>query len=434
MLILLLCTCRSIDLLIAGYQGKDIIQISLFGTENINLQQLDKVKLKGFSIGNFNNAKVKRFIKIYQTSGKKNLIAILDRAYKYLPGIKKIFKKKGIPEDLAYLPLIESAFVSTARSHKKATGLWQFMYHTGRMYGLNNSWYHEDRCDPYKSTIAAAYHLKYLYKKFGDWLLVLAAYNAGNGKIQRGLDRYNTDNFWELARHRYLKPETKNYIPKFIAATLIAKNPSQFGLPAPDPEKFIQTSNYTVKDATAVEVLSRCAQMPEKDFKLLNPSLRRWTTPPARKYTIHVPVAKYNLFKKNLEKIPLSQRVTFRHYLIRLGDNLTTISRKFKVPIGPIVRLNKIRSENRIRAGNTIMIPIKGLERAQKIDKKKYNNYQTHSSGYKHHYLYLVKRKETLYLIAKRCGVGIIDIMQWNGLKSKNSVHPGDLLLIREYR
>ena len=306
------------DFIRYGIEGRDVNQIALFGSEKVDFAELDKVELKGFRISDFNHPKVKEYVKAYQGPYKKNLVSILRRGAKYLPTIKKIFREKGVPEEFCYLPIIESGFRPHATSHKAAVGIWQFIYTTGKYYGLENSYWHEDRSDPLKATIAAAYHLKFLYKQFNDWLLVLAAYNAGSGKISRAIKMYNTRNFWEMCKGRYIRKETKNYVPKFIAATLVARNPRQYGLPEfADPHTKLLT--FSVKDATEVGLLAKCAQMKVADFKDLNPALKRWATPPATPFDINIPADKMDAFIENFSSIDDSQRVTYRRYLVRMG-------------------------------------------------------------------------------------------------------------------
>ncbi|MGZ3536586.1 MAG: lytic transglycosylase domain-containing protein, partial [Thermodesulfobacteriota bacterium] len=175
------------------------------------------------------NGRVEQFIQFFQTTIRHKFITWLARSEKYIPFMKGVLKEHGLPEDLVYLSLIESGFDPNAYSRAKAVGLWQFMYFTGKRYGLRSNWWVDERRDPEKSTIAAAKYLKDLYEMFACWYLAAAGYNAGEYKIINAIKRYKTEDFWKLANYRYLKRETKDYVPLMIAATLVAKEPEKYG-------------------------------------------------------------------------------------------------------------------------------------------------------------------------------------------------------------
>ena len=431
LLSLLFCWgCRSVELIRYGLAGRDVNQISLFGSEQVDFNQLDKVELKGFRISDFENPRVKKFIRHYQTTSKKQVHSILKQGRHYLPMIKRLFREKNIPEDLIYLPIVESGFRIRARSPKKALGLWQFMYATGKHYGLDNSYWHEDRLDPIKSTRAAAYHLRHLYKQFGDWLLVLAAYNAGTGKIKRAIQLHGTRDFWKMSEGHYLRRETKDYIPKFIAATLIAKNPDVYGFHITEERNEPELIAFSVEDATEIAILARCAGLPETAFKAVNPALLRWATPPSRPFDIYLPKHCLSRFVDHFQNIRPEERVTYRRHFVRVGDNLTLIAKKFSVPKGPIAEINKLASLNQIRAGEVIFIPIKGLVNARRVDEQKQK--KSASRSYSYVFLHEVSRDDTLYAIARRYRVALIDLFRWNHLTNFQSIHPGMLLVIKE--
>ena len=429
---ILLVSCKTLDFIQYGIEGRDVNQIALFGSEKVDFGKLDKVELKGFKISDFNHPKVKKYVKNYQTSSKKNLISILERGAKYIPTIREIFKEKGIPEDFCYLPIIESGFNPQAKSYKYAVGIWQFIYTTGKYYGLENSYWHDDRSDPLKATIAAAYHLKFLYRQFNDWLLVLAAYNAGSGKISRAIKMYDTRNFWKMAQGRYIRQETKNYVPKFIAVTLIAKNPIQYGLPTFE-DNTSKLSTFRLEDATEISLLAKCAGMKLEDFKHLNPALKRWATPPSTPFDINVPEDKMDSFIENFSAIDESKRVTYRSYLVKLGDNLTTIAGQFKVPIRPIAQLNKLKSLNQVRAGERIFIPIQGLKKAKAADANLVSKEKQQKEKHSYIFFHEISKTDTLYNIALKYNINnMIDIYLWNNLKSHKSIYPGMLIMLKK--
>ncbi|MFQ6078602.1 MAG: lytic transglycosylase domain-containing protein, partial [Thermodesulfobacteriota bacterium] len=213
------------------------------------------------------NGKVEQFIKYYQTRGRKVFSRWLARSRRYIPLMKELLREKGLPEDLVYLALIESGYNPRAYSRRKAMGLWQFRYHTGKRYGLKVDWWIDERRDPVKSTIAAAGYLKHLYDRFECWYLAAAGYNAGEGKILGAIKRYKTEDFWELTRYRYLKRETKNFIPRIIAAALIAKSPEDYGFSDISYEEPIRFETVKVPDATDLRVVAAASESTYEELK-----------------------------------------------------------------------------------------------------------------------------------------------------------------------
>ncbi|MBL8992687.1 MAG: transglycosylase SLT domain-containing protein, partial [Spirochaetia bacterium] len=433
--LLILSGCKSLDYLQAGLEGRDVNLIALYGADKIDTRALDKITMKGFRIDDFNNPKVQGFIRDYQTHGRDFLITILERAHIYLPFIFEAFQEKGIPADLAYLPIIESSFDARAVSYMGATGLWQFMYGTGRMYQLDANYWYDDRMDPRRSTIAAAYMFKWLFQAFDNWLLALAAYNSGPGTVAYVIQKYKTSDFWELSKLGAWPRETDYYVPKFIAATIIAKNPEKYGFPPLDPKKYVQVKSYTVEDSTDLGVIAQCSGTPVNQILLLNPALKQWATPPSVAFQIHVPVDRYDAFVENFKKISPADRVTFRRYLVRMGDTLTGIGEKFNIPVNPIVDINKFRSRHFIQAGDQIIIPIRGLDKAKVLDSasaKESAARRRDTPGENYVFLHEVEDGETLYQIALRYKVEIFDLFEWNDLSSKTDIIGGKLLIIKK--
>ena len=194
--------------------------------------------------------------------------------------MKEILKEKNVPEEIVFLPLIESGFSPNAYSPARAAGYWQFIASTAKRYGLEINWWKDERRDPVKSTVAAANYLNDLYEMFGSWNLAMAAYNAGEGKILKALNKAKTDDYWSLLKTNQIKSETKDYVPKFIAASLIANSPQTFGF---DNLEYHPRLNYdivTVKSPVDLDVIADCSETSEEVIKELNPELRRWCTPP----------------------------------------------------------------------------------------------------------------------------------------------------------
>ncbi len=319
------------------------------------------------------NEQVTKYIKIYTTGSRKHLSRVLTRAHKYFYMMKKAFTNEGLPEELVYLPIIESGFNVSAYSPKHASGPWQFVKYTGRMYGLHSNWWVDERRSPEKSTIAAAKHLKDLYRWLKDWYLALSAYNAGGGKISRAIKKYKTRNFWELikGKRRYLKKETKRYVPKFIAVTIICENLEKFHFTDIAKEEPVMFETVEIPDATDLNVIAECCNTTYKKIKELNPELKRWATPPSYyNYKLRIPYGSKNIFLNNYNKIPAEERITFRRHKIKKGESIWSIASKYKIPRNMIIKMNKLKNPRRIREGKYIIIPIRGLARAKEIDKE----------------------------------------------------------------
>lgn len=306
------------------------------------------------------NPLVEQYLVYFQTRGRKWYATWLARSSRYLPMMKEVFRENGLPEDLTYLAMIESGFSTRAWSRARASGPWQFMKATGSRYGLDDDWWVDERRDPELATRAAAAHLKDLYEEFGDWYLAAAAYNAGAGKINRAIDKYGTRDFWGLvAAGRYLKPETKHYVPKLIAAAIIAKHPEEFGFTGIEYLEPLEYETVAVPDATDLAVVAKCVGLDETESLVeLNPSLKRFCTPPAASYEIRVPKGTAAVFAENYAKIDARKRVTFRRHTVRQGDTLSEIARKYGTGMDAIMKMNRLKSARRLSIGQDLVIPI----------------------------------------------------------------------------
>jgi membrane-bound lytic murein transglycosylase D len=247
------------------------------------------------------NKQVKAYLVYFSTDRKAVIRRYLARSTRYLPMIKKVFQEAGLPEDLAYLAMIESGFNNKAYSQAAACGMWQFIRGTARRYGLVVNRYVDERRDPEKSTRAAAKYLLDLYKQFGSWYLAAASYNCGENRVQRELDQSNHKNFWQLSAHRCLPNETKNYVPQLIAATIIAKEPKKFGLkniPYLPPR---QVDTIQVDQPTSLTAAAVAVNVPKEEIADLNPELLRGVTPPdTPSFSLYLPPNSKELFSKNI--------------------------------------------------------------------------------------------------------------------------------------
>lgn len=247
------------------------------------------------------NKQVRAYLVYFSTERKEVIRRYLSRSARYLPMIKEIFQEYGMPEDMAYLAMIESGFSPKAYSPAHASGMWQFIKGTGLRYGLNIDGYVDERRDPEKSTRAAAKYLLDLYKQFGSWYLAAASYNCGEGRVQRELNQTNHKNFWELSANMCLPNETKNYVPQLIAATIIAKNPEKFGFKNVGYLPPLKLDKVQVTEATSLKAAAMAVNIPAEEVQELNPELVRGVTPPdTPNYTLNLPANSREAFTKNI--------------------------------------------------------------------------------------------------------------------------------------
>lgn len=385
------------------------------------------------------NKKVKHFISYYSTVNSSFTRRSLKRAQLYLPEMRRILRQYHIPEELAYMVLIESGFTTHAYSRARACGPWQFISGTGRNYGLKINWWVDERRDPLKSSYAAAKYLHDLYGYFDSWYLAAAAYNAGEGKIMRAIKRHKTEDFWEMSRYRYLKRETKEYIPRLIAAILIAKEPEKYGLSDVGYLPPLTFDEVEVHDATDLQVVAWAAGCKFSALKKLNPELRYWCTPPkVKKYLVKVPSGTGEQCQQRLAGLPPEQRITFRRHRIRSGESLSTIARRYRTSIRPIKELNNLAG-NMIRAGSYLVIPVRAQGSGQVVFSSR-----IYAAGVRQHRMpqsvihrpsaYRVRRGDSLWKIAHKYHISVNDIRRWNGLGRSKLIKPGQILALSEQR
>ena len=385
------------------------------------------------------NKKVEHFISYYSTVNSSFTRRSLERAQLYLPEMRRILREYHIPEELAYMVLIESGFTTHAYSRARACGPWQFISATGRKYGLKINLWVDERRDPLKSTYAAAKYLHDLYGYFDSWYLAAAAYNAGEGKIMRAIKKHKTEDFWEMSRYRYLKRETKEYIPRLIAAILIAREPEKYGLSNVPYQQPLTFDEVEVHDATDLQVIAWAAGCKYADLKKLNPELRYWCTPPhVRKYLVKVPAGTGSHCQQRLAGLPPEQRITFRRHKIKSGESLSTIARHYRTGIRPIRELNNLAG-NRIRAGSYLIIPVRAQGRGRVVFSPR-----IYTAGVRRQRMprrmihrpsaYRVRRGDSLWKIARKYHVSVNNIRKWNNLGKSKLIKPGQVLALSEQR
>ncbi len=284
----------------------------------------------------------------------------LERSARYIDITRKVFKDKNLPEDLVFLPIVESGFNPNAYSRANAAGPWQFTASTGKRYGLVINWWCDERKDPVKSTMAAAHYLKDLYKMFGSWNLALAAYNAGEGTISRALRKNDLDGYWSLLNTNLIRNETKEYVPSYIAATMIANSPEEYGFHNLDYGKPLEYDEVTISSPLDIDVIAKCAGCTIEEIRELNPELRRWSTPPnLRQYTIRIPAGRKAPFLENLASTPKDEQFTVEHYTLKKSDTIKKIAGKTGVPASVILAMNSISGLGQLTTGDTITLPPK---------------------------------------------------------------------------
>src|SRR5579872_1601112 len=249
---------------------------------------------------------------------------VFERAYarsgRYHDMIVSTFKQEGLPQDLIYLAQAESGFHPHAVSRVGARGIWQFMAGRGSGYGLHHNMWVDDRQDPEKSTRAAARHLKDLYNQFGDWYLAMAAYNSGPGTVQAAVKRTGYADFWELYRRNVLPKETRNYVPIILAVTIMAKNPSQYGLDEVQMEHPADYDTVTIDYPVDLRLVAECVNSTPSELQDLNPSLLRMTTPRVGKFALHLPAGTRDDYETAIAAIPTDMRLWWRYHSVHAGD------------------------------------------------------------------------------------------------------------------
>lgn len=365
------------------------------------------------------NNKVEQYIKFFQSRGRRQFEIWLDRYAEFGPMIQSILQSQQLPEELVFLAMIESGLNAKAYSRANASGLWQFVYSTGKTYGLQRTWYIDERRDPEKATYAAAAYLKDLYKEFDNWYLALAAYNSGSGRIARATRLHQTSDFWQM---HSLPSETRNYVPYFLAAAIIGRNPEEYGFSVPTKPAWTY-EEVELEQSADLAILARSAGISLKTIQAYNPELRQSATPANGGYRLKLPKGSAATFTANFNALPEDQRFVPQYLVHRVqkGESLWTISKKYNVSLHDLAAVNKIKNRHRIGIGQKLTIPVRGEGYLAGGDEGPAGHYQV---------IYSVKKGDTLGQIAENYNTRTSSIRRWNNLDNTGYIYPGQKLVV----
>ena len=364
------------------------------------------------------NDYVASYINFYSTRAHGTVERALVRSGRYRDLITRVLKEEGVPQDLIYLAEAESGFEPLALSRAGARGMWQFMSSRASGYGLQRSWWIDERQDPEKATRAAAHHLKDLYNQFGDWYLAMAAYNSGPGNVQQAVRRTGYADFWELYKRNVLPKETKNYVPIILAFTIMAKNPAQYGLDKIQPALPLETDTVRINYPVDLRLVAECVDSDLNTLTELNPSLLRLTTPKDSIYDLRLPAGTKDKFDEAMAAIPMDKRVAWRYHHVAPGDTLDSIAKHYHASPSAIREINNLQGED-LRADSKIVIPVTAGKTAGPAQVA-YSHAPTR---------YKVRHGDTVLSVADDFGVPPERLRRWNRLKG-DRLAQGKLLVI----
>lgn len=357
-----------------------------------------------------------------------------DRASRYMHHIVEEIEAKGLPMELALLPVVESAFDPFAYSHGRASGLWQFIPGTGKMYGLHQNWWYDGRRDVLASTDAAIRYLSHLNRRFdGDWMHALASYNTGSGRVSKAIRnnkrRGKPYDFWNLKLPR----ETRAYVPKLLAISKLVANPEKYNITLPHIADKPVFDVVQISSQLDLAQAASLAGIPIEELYRLNPGFNQWATPPEGPNRLLLPLESSAAFQEKLAQLPAQQRLNWNRYAVKRGDSLIKIARKFHTTPALIKQVNRLRS-NTIRVNQKLLIPVAAKEE-HFYDLSSSNRLASKQSRIKgpansQRLTYKVKPGDTLWDLSLKHKVGMRSIAKWNGMAPTDVLKPGTELLI----
>lgn len=402
----------------------------LKGAEDLNLEN------NYFDIPVVYNTRVRKWINYYNTKGRKFFELHIERAGRYAPLIGSILEENGLPRDLIFLAMAESGFNNFAKSTAAAVGPWQFMPATGKMYSLNQDWYVDERKDPIKATVAAANYLAKLYNDFGSWKIAMAAYNAGEGKLGRAIKKYNTKDLWDISKGKYLKSETKNYVPKIMALAIIAKNLKVFGFHDIDFSSPLDFDEIDIAGGSDLIKLSEKLNINFEELRKLNPEILRWFTPlNVKSYKLRLPPSAAEEFKKCCAKIDFVAS-DFQIFKIKNKRmSLTQIASQFRLNNTSVLSdLNNVARNHSFRKGEEVFLPFR-------VGHKVYSSSTFYADLFyrakvkktkKITRVHVIEKGESLFSVAKKYKLTVKRLLAMNNtIRSSEKLFVGKKIAIR---
>jgi len=352
------------------------------------------------------NDPVLSFVNFFQTPRGRAIVENgLTRGGRYRDMIRRVLTQEGLPTDLMYLAQAESAFQPQALSRAGARGLWQFMSYRGKQYGLEHSWWLDERQDPEKATRAAAHHLRDLYDMFGDWYLVMAAYNSGPGTVQQAIERTGYADFWELYKANVLPQETKNYVPIILALTLISKDPARYGIEF-TPDEPLKVDRVQPGHAVDLRLVADTIDIDLDTLRLLNPQLLRLVTPNDPQFVLQIPAGKAEEFEKSMAEIPPEHWLSWRRHRVEEGETLASIARRYRITVASLAEANGLESQARPEVDAKLIIPVSAQARPSLGELVRYRT----------------RRGDTIESVADQFNVTVAELKKWNGMRSNRLV------------
>lgn len=388
---------------------------------------------RGFSMPELHGYEVRQNENGY-TRHQKFIDHIVEQSSRYLFHIVEEVERRKMPTEIALLPIIESAFNPAAYSHRHASGLWQFVPATGRAYGLEQNWWHDDRRDVIAATNAALDYLQKLYRMFGDWKLTVAAYNWGEGSLKRSIDENHGGDLKVHFHDLQLPTETKNHVAKLIAIRNIIANPSQYGVKLKSLPNRPYFKQVKITQHMDVKLAAELADLPEHEFNALNPAYHRPVIRIKDKpRTLLLPVGSVKTFEANLENYDKSL-VSWRVYRVKENETLDDLSIKYRVDVGELAEVNGLSEYDTIEEKQALLVPRK-RNRVNSDDERQFVVQQpTFNELYMQPVkvspiIHIVQKGDTLYDIAKRYSVNVKELKSWNGNKERLAI--GQKLIVR---
>ena len=383
----------------------------------------------GFSIKPLDSPLVEREARWF-ANNPEYMARMMERASLYLYYIVEEVEKRGMPMEIALLPAVESAYKANAYSRARASGLWQFMPATGRLYGLKANWWYDGRRDVQASTQAALNYLEKLYNDFdGDWHLALAAYNAGEGKVGRMMKHNERKGKSTDYQYLKLKRETQHYVPKLMAMASIVADPAKYGVHLADIPNEPYFARVETGSQVDLGVVAKLVDLSVDDLQDINPGYRRWATDPNGPHHLLVPANKKEALIEGLSNLPEAERIQWQHHEVKRGETLHEIGRRYALDAETLRTANNLRN-NLLRVGQDLLIPISARPLTVAAVRTTYRSTEAHTAKRGENIVHRVRRGDTLSSIARRYNVLVNQLIKWNFIKANDILRLGQKLKI----